>query len=326
MNKMKIVVDMLGGDLGIAATYSGLEAFMASHPDVEIYAVGTASVLNNLKNVKVIDANQNVKMDAHAMELLHDKESSMAKAFMTLNQENADAIVSCGGTGALLTFASIKVKKLDNILRPALISPIPTLKEDKKTLLLDLGANNENKVEELISFAKMAKVYYEAVYGKDPSIALLSNGSESGKGSPLIQEVHQKLKEMNFAGFIGNIESSELLKGNVDIVVTDGFTGNIALKAIEGTGNVVKILLKEMFTKSFKNKLAYLLVKRDLKKKLTMLSSKPLGGAMFIGLKKVVVKAHGNSDAIAFKNALETAYRSVKGELVDKISKGASHE
>ncbi|MCQ2796626.1 MAG: phosphate acyltransferase PlsX [Bacilli bacterium] len=326
MNKMKIVVDMLGGDLGIAATYSGLEAFIASHPDVEIYAVGTANVLNSLKNVKVIDANQNVKMDAHAMELLHDKESSMAKAFETLNKENADAIVSCGGTGALLTFASIKVKKLDNVLRPALVSPIPTLKEGKKTLLLDLGANNENKVEELVSFAKMAKVYYEAVYGKDPSIALLSNGTEEGKGSPLIQETHKVLKEAKLEGFVGNIESSELLKGNIDIVVTDGFTGNIALKAIEGTGNVVKFLLKDMFKKSLKNKLAYLLVKKDLKKKLTMLSSKPLGGAMFIGLKKVVVKAHGNSDAIAFKNALETAYRSVKGDLVGKISEGASHE
>lgn len=322
---MKIVVDMLGGDLGIASTYSGLEAFITSHPDTIIYAVGPVNVLSKLKGVKVIDANQNVKMDAHAMELLHDRESSMAKAFEVLNNEQADALVSCGGTGALLTFASIKVKKLDNILRPALISPIPTLKEGKKTLLLDLGANNENKVKELVSFAKMAKVYYEAVYGKDPTIALLSNGSEEGKGSPLIQETYQALKEEKLEGFIGNVESSDLLKGNVDIVVTDGFTGNIALKAIEGTGNVVKYLLKDMFTKSLKNKLAYLLVKKDLKKKLTMLSSKPLGGAMFIGLKKVVVKAHGNSDATAFKNALETAYRCVKGQLVDKISKGAEH-
>ena len=172
----------------------------------------------------------------------------------------------------------------------------------------------------------MAKVYYEAVYGKDPSIALLSNGKEEGKGSPLIQEAYQAIKEEHLEGFIGNIESSELLNGDVDIVVTDGFTGNIALKAIEGTGSVVKLLLKDMFTKSFKNKLAYLLVKKDLKKKLTMLSSKPLGGAMFIGLKKVVVKAHGNSDATAFKNALETAYLCVKNDLVNKISKGIEYD
>ena len=268
MLSMKIVVDMLGGDLGIAATYSGLEAFIASHPDVEVYAVGTANVLNNLKGIKVIDANQNVKMDAHAMELLHDKDSSMAKAFMTLNQENADAIVSCGGTGALLTFASIKVKKLDNVIRPALISPIPTLKSEKKTLLLDLGANSENKVQELVAFAKMAKVYYQAVYNKEPTIALLSNGTEEEKGSPLILEAHKALKEEKLNGFIGNVEASDLLKGKVDIVVTDGFTGNIALKSIEGVGEVVKVLLKDMFTKSLKNKLAYLLIKKDLKKKL----------------------------------------------------------
>ena len=323
---MKIVVDMLGGDLGIATTYSGLEDFMSSHPDVEIYAVGPTSVLNGLKNVHVIDANQNVKMDAHAMELLHDKDSSMAKAFETLNMEKADAVVSCGSTGALLTFASIKIKKLDKTIRPALVSPIPTLIEGKKTLLLDLGANSENKANELVSFAKMAKVYYEAVYGKDPSIALLSNGKEEGKGSPLIQEVYKMIKKEGLEGFAGNIESSDLLFGNADIVITDGFTGNIALKAIEGTGEVVKVLLKEIFTESFKNKLAYLFVKKDLKKKLKMLSSKPLGGAMFIGLKKVVVKAHGNSDATAFKNALETAYLCVKNDLVNKISKGIEYD
>lgn len=323
---MKIVVDMLGGDLGIASTYNGLEKFLKRHNDVEVFAVGTKNILDNLPNVKVIDANQVVKMDAHAMELLHDKESSMAKAINTLVSEDADAIVSCGGTGALLTLASIRIKKLESVLRPALISPIPTLKENKKTLLLDLGANSENKVEELISFAKMAKIYYESVYNTRPTIALLSNGTEEGKGSPLIQETHKQLKEMNFDGFVGNIESSEILKGNVDIIIADGFTGNIALKAIEGTGAVVKLLLKDTFTKSLKTKLAYLLVKHELKKKLNLLSSKPLGGAMFIGLKKVVIKAHGNSDEEAFTNALETAYKCVKNDLVKKIDEGSKHE
>ncbi|MCQ2792460.1 MAG: phosphate acyltransferase PlsX [Bacilli bacterium] len=316
---MKIVVDMLGGDLGIAATYEGLKSFVSKHPDVEVFAVGPSGVLNGLPNIKIIEANKFVKMNAHAMELLHDKESSMAKAIDTLMKEDADAIVSCGGTGALLTFASIKVKKLNNVLRPALISPIPTLKENKHTLLLDLGANSENKVEELVDFAKMASLYYQEVYLTKPTIALLSNGSEEGKGSPLVQATYEKLK--GFDGFVGNIESSEILKGNVDIIIADGFTGNIALKAIEGTGNVVKTLLKDTFKKSFKNKLAYLLVRKDLKKQLMMLSSKPLGGAMFIGLKKVVIKAHGNSDAEAFNNALVTAYRCVKSDLVNKLSK-----
>jgi len=324
---MKIVVDMLGGDLGIASTYQAVESFVDAHRDVEVICVGSKNILEGLGNkVKIVDANQVVKMDAHAMELLHDKESSMAKAIATLISEDADAIVSCGGTGALLTMASIRIKKSNNVIRPALISPIPTLKKDKKTLLLDLGANNENKVEELISFAKMAIIYYKNVYGTDPTFALLSNGTEEGKGSPLIQETHKKIKELNMKNFIGNIESSEILKGNVDIIIADGFTGNIALKAIEGTGSVVKTLLKETFTKSLKNKLAYLLVRKELKKKLNMLSSKPLGGAMFIGCKKVVIKAHGNSDAIAFKNALETAYKCVNADLVNKIDKGLTNE
>lgn len=319
---MKFVVDMLGGDLGIAATYEGLSLFMDKHKDVEIIAVGTKNILDGLKNVKVVDANQVVKMDAHAMELLHDKDSSMAKSINTLISEDADAIISCGGTGALLTLSTIKIKKLDTVNRPALISPVPTLKEDKKTLLLDLGASNENKVEDLINFIKMAKIYYKNIYGKDANFALLSNGSEEDKGSPLIQETHKKIKELKIKGFAGNIESSEILKGKVDIIVTDGYSGNIALKAIEGTGAVAKQLLKETFTSSLKNKLAYLLIKHSLKKKLSMLSSKPLGGAMFIGIKKVVVKAHGNSDSVSFKNALETAYKCVKSNIVNSINEG----
>lgn len=324
---MKIVVDMLGGDLGIAATYEGLSSFINEHKDVEIIAVGTKNILEPLKDkITIVDANQVIKMDAHAMELLHDKDSSMSKAVNTLLTSDGDAIVSCGGTGALLTLATIRVKKLDNILRPALISPIPTLKEGKKTLLLDLGASNENSVDELISFIKMAKIYYETIYNEKATFALLSNGVEEGKGSPLIIETHQKIKELNIPGFMGNIESSEILKGKVDIIITDGFTGNIALKAIEGTGSVVKSLLKETFSKSLKSKLAYLLVRKQLKEKLNMLSSKPLGGAMFIGVKKVVVKAHGNSDSIAFKNALETAYKCVKNNIINKINQEISNE
>lgn len=324
---MKIVVDMLGGDLGIAASYEGLRTFLSEHQDVEIIAVGTESVLAPLKDkIKIVDANQVMQMDAHAMEVLHDKDSSMAKAVNTLLTSEADAIVSCGGTGALLTLASIRIKKLDGVLRPALISPIPTLKEDQKTLLLDLGANNENKSEELIDFIKMARIYYKSVYEREPNFALLSNGTEEGKGTPLLQETKERIKNLMIPGFVGYIESSEILKGNVDIIVTDGFTGNIALKAIEGTGSVVKTLLKETFTKSLISKISYLLVKHSLNKKLNMLSSKPLGGAMFIGMKKVVVKAHGNSDSIAFKNALETAYKCVKSDLVKKIEEGLGHE
>ena len=321
---MKIVVDMLGGDLGIAATYDGLLKFIDKHKDVEIIAVGTESVLSPIKNkVKIINANKAINMDAHAMELLHDKDSSMSLAFNACVNENADAIVSCGGTGALLTLASIRIKKLENVIRPALISPIPTLKDNKKTLLLDLGANSENSVDELIGFIKMAEIYCHNVYNNSqPTFALLSNGVEEGKGTPLIQETYKKIKDYNLPGFIGNIESSDILKGNVDIIVADGFTGNIALKAMEGTGNTVKSLLKDMFTSSLKNKLGYLLIKNDLKKKLNMLSSKPLGGAMFIGCKKVVIKAHGNSDSIAFANALETAYKCVNSNLVNKIDQG----
>ena len=193
--------------------------------------------------------------------------------------------------------------------------------------MLDIGASNENSPDELVQFALMGSLYVKSIFGvENPKVYLLSNGTESCKGSPTVKEAYKLLENATGINFCGNIEAREVLSGEADVVVCDGFTGNIALKAIEGTGNVVKALLKDMFTKSFKNKLAYLLVKKDLKKKLTMLSSKPLGGAMFIGLKKVVVKAHGNSDAIAFKNALETAYRSVKGDLVGKISKGARHE
>lgn len=323
---MKIVVDMLGGDFGIAATKEGLKAFIAEYPDVTIYAVGDIDQLTDLKDrVNIIDAKKAIKMDAHAMEVLHDKESSMAIAIKTLLDNDADAVVSCGSTGALLTLATLRVKKINDEVRPALISPMPIVKENAHTLMLDLGANSENSVEELLSFIKMSKIYYQAVYHNEPTFALLSNGREEHKGNTLINEAHQKIKELNIPGFIGNIESSEILAGDVNIIVSDGFTGNIALKAIEGTGSIVRTMLKQIFTKSIKNKIAYLLMHKDLKARLNKLSSKPLGGAMFIGVKKVVVKAHGNSDAIAFKNAIITAYRSVKADLVKKISEDLNH-
>lgn len=323
---MKIVVDLLGGDLGINATKEGLKSFINEYRDVTIYAVGNSELLDDLKDkVHIIDAKKTIKMDAHAMEVLHDKESSMAIAIKTLIDNDADAIVSSGSTGALLTLATLRIKKISEDVRPALISPIPTMKENKHSLLLDLGANSENDVDELISFVKMSKMYYEAVYHQEATFALLSNGKEEHKGNSLILNTHQKIKEMNLTGFKGNIESSDILNGDVDIIVTDGFTGNIALKAIEGIGIIIKELLKKTFTKSLKNKIAYLLIRKDLKRKLNMLSSKPLGGAMFIGVKKVVIKAHGNSDSIAFKNAIITAYKCVKAELIKKININLNH-
>lgn len=325
---MKIVVDMMGSDLGSSATCQGVELFIKNHPDVELICVGKEAELSSLiGKVKIVNAPDVVLMTAGVMEVLRAKNSSMMVAIKEALEQDADAIVSAGSTGGFLSATTLKIKLIDGVERAAIVSPFPTAIKGQKAAVLDIGASNENTADQLVQFALMGRIYARAVFKKEePSIFLLSNGSEDEKGTPEIKEAHQKLKAMNFPGFMGNVEAREALDGRADVIVTGGFAGNIFLKATEGIAKMMSSMIKKAFKRSVASKIGYLLSKKDFKEMSQTMDYKSTGGAMLLGINKVAVKAHGNSDAVGFNGGLEVAYRMAAAKIVEQLKEGISNE
>ena len=318
---MKIVIDTMGGDNGSNATVGGILKFLDSHKDVEIIAVGDEKELEPLKDkCKIIASSSILPMECSVMQAMRDKQSSMYKAIDALLNENADAIVSCGSTGAFLSLNTLKVKKIDGVLRPALITPFPTKIKGKYTVLLDIGASTENKPEELAQFAKMGQAYCKAVYDNPhPNFYIVSNGAEEGKGTPLTKEAYQICKD--YEGFKGYIEGRYIFNGDVDVAVFDGFTGNVFLKGCEGLAKTMSLMIKEAFTSSTSSKIGYLFAKKGFTSFKETMDYKKVGGALLIGVNKIAVKAHGNSTPDSFKCAIEIAYKLAKHDAVNQIKK-----
>lgn len=318
---MKLIVDMMGSDLGSKITVEAVNAFLKEHPDVTIFAVGRKEELTSLDSrAIVVDARDVIAMDAGPLDVMRAKESSMLKSLNLYLSEEADGMVSAGGTGAYLSAATIKLKLIPGVERAALVSPFPTLKENHYVIILDIGANNENTVSQLVQFAKMGQIYAKSVLKiENPGVFLLSNGSESGKGSPLIIETHRTLKEQNFPNFKGNIEGRDALNGEADVIVADGFTGNVFLKTTEGIAKMIGKLLKDAFTERTSSKVGYLFTRKSIRNMKRKLDYKNTGGAMLLGINGVVVKAHGSSDGTAFKNAIEVAYKMARHNVIKEI-------
>ncbi len=325
---IKIVLDTYSGDLEMIESMTAAIKFVKDFNDVELFLVGNFSTLTKPHDrVTLINADEKMPMDIGAMDALRKRSTSMYVATDVMNNEKADALVSAGSTGALLTLATVKFKKIEEVLRPALISPIPTNDPNKKVIFMDLGASNENSAEELVQFAKMARIYAQKAFNNvNPTVALLSNGSEEAKGSPVSKEAYKIMKEIDFPNFIGNIEAKDVVFNKADIVITDGYSGNIFLKACEGTSLLVKDAMKKMFKKNILTKVAYLLLGKNISIMSDTMSSKKTGGAMMIGLNKIVIKAHGSSEKIAFYNALKVAYNCSKEKVVELIKTGLSDE
>ena len=259
---IKIVVYMMGGDLGSKAAVEGILAFLKDHDDVKITAVGRKEELVPLDgHAEIVDARDVLPMQAGVLDAIRAKGASMSVAIDKTLEENADAIVSSGSTGAYLGATSIRLKKLPGVLRPALISPFPTKISGKQVVILDIGASNENSPQEIAQFALMGKLYAQSVLEiKEPRVYLLSNGSEPEKGSPESKETF-KMLDGKFPGFMGNVEARDALDGQADVIVTDGFTGNVFLKATEGVAKRMSGKIKEAFKRSFLSKSGYLLSK-----------------------------------------------------------------
>ena len=321
---IKIVVDAMGGDKGSSIVCEAILNFLKDNKDVEITACGKKEELASLEGqARIIDARDIVPMEAGALEVMRLKNSSMMTAIKTMKDEGCDAVVSCGSTGGFLSAGTINLKMIPGVKRAALVAPFPTQIKGKNVVILDIGANNENSPEELVQFALMGKLYSQSVYGVEvPKTYLLSNGAEEGKGAPEVKEAYKLLKEANFEGFSGNIEARYALNGDADVVVADGFTGNIFLKSSEGIAKIMSGMIKKAFKKNLWTKLGYLHVRKGMKEMSDTLDYKNTGGAMLLGVNGAVVKAHGSSDAYAFYNALRVAKKLAEKDVVNQIKKG----
>ena len=319
---MKIILDAMGGDNAPAEILKGAAAAVAAWPDVEILAVGDAEKIAacvkenaiEMKNIEIVNATEVIEMcDEPAKAVRAKKDSSMVVGLRMLAEGKGDAFVSAGSTGALHVGASLIVRTVKGGKRPALATVIPG-----KTpfLLLDCGANVECRASMLEAFGVMGSVYMNKVMGlEQPRVALVNNGAEETKGTPTYVEAHQLLKNNKAIHFVGNIEPRDIPAGQADVVVADGFTGNVVLKLTEGLAKYFGSKLKEMFKKSLGTKLGYLLLKDGVADFKKSMDADEYGGAPLLGTRRPVIKAHGSSNARAIRNAIRQARLCVENDL-----------
>ena len=316
---IKIAIDAMGSDRGSSIVVKAVKKFVAEYKDVELHVVGKKEELAELNGIAtIVDAPEVMGMEDGALEVMRRKETSMMKA-IDLAQSGADAVVSAGGTAAFLTGATLKLKLIDQVQRAALVAPFPT-ENGRSVAILDIGANNENTPEHLVQFAKMGAIFAKKVSNAvEARIYLLSNGSEDKKGSPVSKKAFELLKKETKLNFKGNLEAREVLSGTADVVVAEGYAGNVLLKSIEGTASMMNKQIKAAFKKNFLTKLGYLLAKKGFDQMKDNLDYKKYGGAMLLGINGIAVKAHGSSDDYAFFNAIRVAYEMVKLNIVGTI-------
>ena len=319
---MKIILDAMGGDNAPAEILKGAAAATAAWPDVEILAVGDAEKIAacvkenaiEMKNIEIVNATEVIEMcDEPAKAVRAKKDSSMVVGLRMLAEGKGDAFVSAGSTGALHVGASLIVRTVKGVKRPALATVIPG-----KTpfLLLDCGANVECRASMLEAFGVMGSVYMNKVMGlEQPRVALVNNGAEESKGTPTYVEAHQLLKNNKAIHFVGNIEPRDIPAGHADVVVADGFTGNVVLKLTEGLAKYFGSKLKEMFKKSLGTKVGYLLLKGGVADFKKSMDADEYGGAPLLGTRRPVIKAHGSSNARAIRNAIRQARLCVENDL-----------
>ena len=319
---IRIAVDTLGGDNGSAPIVEGILDFLKDNKDVSITAVGKKEELTKLEGIcEIVDAPDIVPMEAGPLEVMRLKNSSMYKTVMLAKEGKVDAVVSSGSTGGFLSSSTLLLKTIPGVNRAAYIAPFPTKIKGHYVVVLDIGASNENSPEELRQFAIMGSLYSKYVLGvEEPKIYLLSNGTEAKKGSPESKEAYKLLE--NNPLFKGNIEARNALDGSADVIVTDGFTGNIFLKASEGMAKMMAGFFKDAFKKNLWTMLGYLHVRKGVKNISEIMDYKSTGGAMLLGVNGVIVKVHGNADAYSSMCAMRVAKKLVASDLVTKIKEG----
>ena len=327
---IKIAVDAMGGDGSPKKIIDGIILNHATNKNIIYKIFGDKFKINPLINNKIskeffeiIHTEKKIESTDSPLEgAKRGKDTSMWLAIKSVKDKETDIVISAGNTGALLVLSKLNLKMIENIDKPALSALWPNKKG--MSVVLDLGANIDCSSKNLLDFSIMGASLYTSLYPKEkPNVALLNIGSEELKGNEIIKETYQilndkKSENYNFAGYI---EGNHLMDGQVNVIVSDGFTGNIALKTAEGTANFITNELKKTMTSSLLGKISTLLNIRNLKKFKEKLDPRLYNGAIFIGLDSPVVKSHGGTDHIGFSNSLSVCEKIVKGNLIEKIKK-----
>jgi len=331
MNKViKIAVDAMGGDGSPKKIIDGIIHHYQNNKDTFYQIFGDESQLINFINKKLSKNSFNITntkdvvkgTDSPLEGAKRGKKTSMWLAVESVKNKKSDIVVSAGNTGALLVIAKLNLKMIENIDKPALAALWPNKKN--MSVVLDLGANIECSSKNLVDFSIMGSSLFRSLYPEGhPKVALLNIGSEEIKGHEIIKETYQKLSEQKNSDFEfkGYIEGNQLMNGDVNIIIADGFTGNVALKTAEGTANFITGELKKAMTGSLMGKISSLLNISNLNKFKKRLDPRLYNGAIFIGLDSPVIKSHGGTDFIGFSNSLSVCSRIIKGNLIEKISK-----
>lgn len=325
---MKIVVDCHGNDKGAKVAVEASVKVVNEHDDVSIVLVGVEEEIKHIlslldydeKRIEILPSSQIITNEESPTEAVrHKKDSSLVRAFERLKEDKEIVgLVSCGSTGAVLTGAFMKIGRIKGISRPALCPMLPT-KTGGKVLLIDSGANTDCKPINLCHFAIMATIYAKAFLNiEDPRVGLLNIGTEDKKGNEFSHECFEMLKKLPI-NFVGNMEAKDFLSGNYDIVVADGFDGNILLKSVEGAVKFVMAELKKNIKESFISKIGALFMKGTFNKMKETFNISNYGGAAFLGVKKLVVKGHGAADSVAFEKSILQVMTLAKYDLCKKI-------
>tara|TARA_Y100000816_G_scaffold292077_1_gene285712 strand:- start:2106 stop:3107 length:1002 start_codon:yes stop_codon:yes gene_type:complete len=327
---IKIAVDAMGGDGSPKKVIDGIIHNHSKNKKNFFKIFGKADLINNLIKKKIdqnfyeiVDTKNEVKSTDSPLEAAkRGKDTSMWLSIESVKKKESDIVISAGNTGALLVISKLNLKMIENIDKPALSALWPNKKG--MSVVLDLGANIECNSKNLIDFAIMGASLYKSLYPKDePKIALLNIGSEELKGNEIIKETFQKLNQINSQDFkfSGYIEGDKLMEGDVNVIVADGFTGNVALKTAEGTANFITGELKKVLGGNIVGKLSSLMNIININRFKKRLDPRLYNGAIFIGLDSPVVKSHGGTDYIGFSNSLDVCNRIITGNLIDKIKR-----
>ena len=324
---MKIVVDGMGGDRGTSEVLKGVNLALNEMPEIEIIIVGKKEIIekefskykHDKSRVTIVNADEVIEMtDEPVLAVKKKKNSSMNIALDIVKNGEGDAFVSAGNTGALISASQMKLRRIKGILRPAIATVFPA--KEKNIVLMDVGATADTKPEFINQFAIIGcKFAKEILHRKNPTVGLLNIGSEEGKGNELTRGAYELMKNNKNIIFVGNIESRDMMSGKIDVIVTDGFTGNMVLKTSEGIAKYIFECLKEEIQSSIFAKIGMFFMLPVFKKMKKKLDSSEYGGALFLGLNGISIKAHGNSDANGIKNAIRVAKEFAENRFVEKL-------
>jgi len=316
---IKVAIDAMGGDFGPYPIIEGAVLALKEYPDFHAILVGDREKILSLvpswlqKRISIVDAEDVIRMEEAATEALKRKESSIYKAVELVRNKEADAVVSAGHSGATMSLATLRIGRLKHVSRPAIATLMPTYKE-KKTLVLDVGANVDCKPEHLFEFGVMGEAYARAIMDIDtPRVGLLSNGEEETKGNELTKNAFALLKKL--PTFIGNVEGNNIFDASVDVVVCDGFTGNILLKTSEGVADAISKLMKKNIKRSPLSMAGAFMMKKVFRALKKEIDYSEYGGAPLIGIRGCAIVSHGKSTPKAIKNAIFQAIRYVESDI-----------